>query len=80
MEIAQFFNQLWNSFSGVLADILPQSPVLGSEALETIREYAGYINYFVPVGAFLIFVSAVLAALVVYYAVLPILRLIKVIS
>lgn len=76
----EFFNQFWNSFSSVLADIFPQSPVLGSDFLTVIREYAGYINYFVPVGAFLTFVSVVLAALAVYYAVLPILRLIKVIS
>lgn len=72
--------RFWTSFAGVLADLLPTSPIVNSDALETFRTYAGYINYFIPVGPYLTFLSGLLAALLVYNAVLPILRNLKLIQ
>ena len=56
----------WQSFSGRILELLPQSPTVDSDALQTIARYAGYINYFFPVGKFLAFVSAVLVVVGVY--------------
>lgn len=74
------FMRFWTSFAGSLVELLPQSPVIDSEALEALRFYAGYINYFVPVGPYLIFLSGFLGAMGVYNAVLPILRNLKLIK
>lgn len=74
------FSDAWNSFAGKLAEILPRSPTVDSEALQTLSQYASYINYFFPVGKFLAFVTAVLLCVAGYYAVMVILRWIKAIS
>lgn len=74
------FAGAWDSFAGKLAEILPRSPTIDSEALQTLAQYASYINYFFPVGKFLAFVAAVLACVAAYYAVMVILRWVKAIS
>lgn len=74
------FGQMWQSFAGRILELLPQSPTVDSEALAVLARYAGYINYFFPVGKFLAFVSAVLTAVAIYYLAMVILRFIKVIG
>lgn len=75
-----WFLRAWQTFAGTLTQILPASPTMDSEVLATIAEYAGYINYFIPVGQYLIFLSALLIAIMGYYAIMPILRLMKLIG
>lgn len=74
------FLQFWQSFAGDVVSRLPQSPTVDSEALETIALYAGYVNYIFPVGKFLAYASSLLVAVGVYYLVMIVLRMIRVIS
>lgn len=74
------FIRAWQSFASVILSLLPQTPTISSETLETIRTYAGYINYFIPVGNYLVFLSALLLAIMGYYIAMPILRLMKLIG
>lgn len=74
------FSSMWSSFAGKLAEILPQSPTVDSEALAEVARFAGYINFFFPVGKFLLFVALVLTAIGVYYLAMVILRWIKLIG
>lgn len=78
--MGDIFSKAWESFAGKLAEILPTSPTVDSEALATVARFAGYINYFFPVGKFLVFVSAVLVAVGIYYLAMVILRMMRVIS
>lgn len=73
------FSQFWSSFAGKVVDLLPTSPTIDSAALQTLATYSGYINYFIPVGQYLTFLSALLVAVAAYYAVMVILRWIKLI-
>lgn len=73
------FSQFWNSFAGTIVNLLPTSPTVDNVALETLATYSGYINYFIPVGQYLTFLSALLVAVAAYYAVMVILRWIKLI-
>lgn len=74
------FLQFWQSFAGDIVSRLPQSPTVDSEVLETIAAYAGYVNYVFPVGKFLVYASGLLVAVGVYYLVMIVLRMIRVIS
>lgn len=73
------FKQFWASFAGILVQFLPNSPTIDNAALDTFRTYVGYLNYFIPIGPYLTFLSALLAGLALYNAVLPILRNLKLI-
>lgn len=73
------FLQAWQSFAGKILSMLPQSPTIDNAALETFAQYAAYINYFIPVGAYLTFLSGLLVVVAVYYVVMVILRWLKVI-
>lgn len=74
------FMSFWTSFAGSLLELLPPSPTVNNAALETFRVYAGYINYFVPIGPYLTFFFVLLDALAAYNAALPILRNLKLIK
>lgn len=74
------FMRFWTSFAGSLLELLPPSPTVNNAALEAFRTYVGYINYFVPIGPYLMFLSGLLGALAGYNAVLPILRNLKLIK
>lgn len=74
------FLSFWGSFAGKLLELLPRSPVVDSAALATLSTYAGYINYFIPVGGYLKFFSAFLVSLSVYYSVMTILRFMRLIK
>ncbi|MBQ6420469.1 MAG: hypothetical protein IJK02_05280 [Clostridia bacterium] len=74
------FSNAWNAFAGKLAELLPQSPTLDSDALAEVARFAGYINFIFPVGKFLLFVAATLAAIAIYYLAMVILRWIKLIG
>lgn len=70
----------WESFAGKVLELLPASPTIDNEALRVIAQYAGYINYFFPVGKFLVFLSATLVIVGAYYLAMAILRILRVIS
>lgn len=72
-----FFLTWWNSFASSILEILPDSPTIDNGALAAFAEYAGYINYFIPVGKYLSFLSALLVAVSVYYGSMVILRWLK---
>lgn len=74
------FLQAWQSFAGKILSMLPQSPTIDNAALETFAQYAGYVNYFIPVGAYLTFLAGLLAAVAVYYVAMVILRWLKLIT
>lgn len=74
------FLQAWQSFAGKVLSMLPQSPTIDNAALETFTQYAGYVNYFIPVGAYLTFLAGLLAAVAVYYVAMVILRWLKLIT
>lgn len=74
------FIKAWQSFSGQILQMLPQSPTLDSDAMEALSKYAGMVNYFIPVGRFMTYFSALLSAVAVYYVASVILRWLKVIS
>ena len=76
----EFLQNVWQSFAGKVLELLPASPTIDNEALQVIAQYAGYINYFFPVGKFLVFVSATLVIVGVYYLAMVILRILRVIS
>lgn len=73
------FLDAWRSFSGQILDMLPTSPTLDSDAISALAEYAGYINYFFPVGKFAAYFSALLTCCLAYQAASVILRWLKVI-
>lgn len=73
------FISAWQSLSGKIVELLPTSPTLDSDVLDALSKYAGVVNYFIPVGAFLTYFSALLSAVGVYYVVSVILRWLKVI-
>lgn len=74
------FGQFWESFAGRIVELLPQSPTVDSEALQTLAAYASYINWVFPVGRFLAFVSLTLVAVGAYYLVMVILRVLRLIK
>lgn len=74
------FFSAFQTFAGQILGLLPQSPTVDSAALETLSTYAGYINYFIPVGQYLTFLSALLVCLAVFYVAQILLRWLKVIS
>ena len=62
----EFLQEVWQSFAGKVLELLPASPTIDNEALQTVAQYAGDIHYFFPVGKFLVFVSATLVIAGVY--------------
>lgn len=74
------FLKAWTDFGGTILSMLPQSPTVDSAALEALATYAGYINYWIPVGPFLTFFSALVASIGVYYLAMILLRWLKVIA
>lgn len=74
------FLKAWADFGETVLSMLPQSPTVDSDALATLAEYAGYINYWIPVGPFLTFFSALIASIAAYYLVMILLRWLKVIA
>lgn len=74
------FSFIANLLSGGVFDALPDSPTFEAEWLDTLELYAGYINYFIPVHAILIFAAGLLTCIAVYYSVSIVLRLVKVVS
>lgn len=78
--IVDSFLKAWENFGDDILSMLPDSPTVDSAALQALADYAGYINYWVPVGPFLTFFSGLLASVGVYYMAMVILRWLKVIA
>lgn len=74
------FLNAWDSFANGILSALPDSPTIDNAALEALSRYAGYINYFLPVGAYMTFLLALLGAVGSYYAVVVILRWLKLVD
>ena len=71
---------LWSSFAGAVIGLLPVSPTIDSDALAVLSQYAGYVNWFFPVGKFLAFVGATLTVVGTYYLAMVILRMLRLIK
>lgn len=67
LDILEIVSIFWRNFSDKLQSILPLSPVVSSNFVELASPYMGYLNWAVPVGLMVDFMSALLASLGVYY-------------
>lgn len=74
------FEKIWQSFSGKLLEILPQSPQIGVDFADVARDYMGMLNWLIPVGLIVDTLGGVLTCLAVYYGLRIILRLLHVID
>jgi hypothetical protein len=75
-----FFNWICEGLESIynsLLDILPKSPIVFLQENETVSEYLGYVNYFIPIYLWISILEAWLSAILVYYAFKLILRWIK---
>lgn len=81
-------NGLWliltefaNSDAGAWLPISPfQRFIANWEGLSVIRQYIGYINWFVPIGTIIDILTIWLVAIGVFYGVMAILRWIKIVG
>lgn len=73
-------SSLWDSFAGLLTEILPVSPF--RPFLDSFRDipYLGYLNWFVPVRDILVVMSAWCTAIGLFYLYSVVMRWIKVIG
>ena len=75
-----FMSELLNYFAEFLKSVLPLSPFKSYiSALESMP-YLGYLNYFIPISAFIAIGQAWLIAIGMYYLYSIILRWIKAIG
>lgn len=74
------FMSAFAEFAEGILELLPTSPTIDNEALETLRLFSGYINYFIPVGPYMTFLGGVLVCLAIYYGARVLLRWLKVIA
>ena len=75
-----FFNWLSEKIQDIfqgLIDVLPGSPINWVISNDSINEYVGYLNWFIPVYSFIGILENWLMAVVVYYVVQVILRWVK---
>lgn len=75
-----FFNWLSEKIQDIfqgLIDVLPGSPINWIVSNDSINEYVGYLNWFIPVYTFIGILENWLMAVVVYYVVQVILRWVK---
>lgn len=69
-----------NSMLTMALELLPDSPFRPFIDQISGIDYLGYLNYFVPVGDFISLLSAWTTAIVLFYAVSAILRMVKAIN
>lgn len=82
------FSVLWallteyvNSDAGSWLPVSPfQRWIAGWDGFSVIRQYLGYINYFVPVSTIIDIMSVWLVAIGIFYAVMAILRYIRIVG
>lgn len=75
-----FFSWLSDKIQTVLQgliDVLPGSPINWILSNDSINEYVGYLNWFIPVYTFIGILENWLAAVLIYYGVQIVLRWIK---
>lgn len=80
MELLEKLGETASGLLEKLIDILPKSPIVYLTANPTVREYLGYINWFIPIYSMLTLLEGWLTAIVVYYVVQIVLRWIKAIE
>ena len=79
----EFLEKLGETASGLmenLIEILPKSPIVYLTSNPTVKEYLGYINWFIPIYSMLTLLEGWLTAIVAYYFFQIILRWIKAIE
>lgn len=69
-----------NSILSVVFSFLPPSPFRGMFTAMADNEFIQYLNWFVPVGDFLIMMAVWLGAIIVFYAYQVILRWLKAVA
>lgn len=75
-----WFRELIDMFADTILRALPHSPFDQYISMFEKLEYLGYLNWFIPVGAFLKILSAWVAAIGVFYIYSIIMRWIKMIG
>ena len=75
-----FFKQVFQNFADKIVSLLPQSPIVNSDFASLGAEFMGILNWFVPVGLCLDFLGSVLGCVGLFYLVMIILRLLRVIK
>lgn len=73
--------QFANSSAGQWLPISPvQRFLVNWDGMQTIRQYLGYVNWFIPISTILDILVLWLAAIGIFYAVMAILRWIRVVG
>lgn len=80
MELLEKLGQTASGLLENLLDLMPKSPIVYLTSNPTVREYLGYINWFIPIYSILTLLEGWLIAIVVYYVVQIVLRWIKAIE
>lgn len=77
----QWFDDIFNKFGSWLLSVLPGSPFAGflNNFNNVFKPYLGILNYFIPIGDFLIIFSVWLSAIALFYVYSIILRWVKMI-
>lgn len=74
------FSDIWSALGGWIPSVLPITPTLSDDFMQKLSLCASYVSYFYPVHDFLVFFSALLKAIAGFYAVMAILRALKLIK
>ncbi len=74
--VKDFFADIGNS----IIEILPSSPIVYLESNPEIEKVMGYVNFFIPIYSFIALLEGWLIAIMIYYAVVVILRWAKIIE
>ncbi len=72
-----FFEKLGTTLSSVadkIIDALPRSPFVYLTANPTVKEYLGYINWFIPIYSMIGLLEGWLTCIFIFYGVQAILR------
>ena len=75
-KLGSTFSDLWDK----LLDVLPKSPISYLEADPEVKVILSYVNYFIPISAFISMLEVWLVAVAAYYALQLILRWFKMIE
>lgn len=76
----EWLGQLFSKFGAMLVDVLPTSPFQPYIQAISDLPYLSYLNWFVPVGAFITILETWLSAILIFYLYSIILRWIKAIG
>lgn len=80
MELLEKLGETASGLMEKLIDLLPKSPIVYLTANPTVREYLGYINWFIPIYSMITLLEGWIVCIASYYVFQWILRWIKAIE